>query len=55
MLLTSIPVAHHVREVGESLVAVVSLAAAEKHLRVFLHGHTLLPEMTHAYKFHSTF
>lgn len=43
MELTSVAAADQVGEVGESLVAVVSLAAAEEDLRVFLHGNTLLP------------
>jgi len=42
--LTSVATANHVRKVGESLVAVVALAAAEEDLRVFLHGDTLLPK-----------
>lgn len=40
--LTSVAAANQVREVGESLVAVVALAAAEEDLRVFLHGDALL-------------
>lgn len=31
----------------ESFIAVISLAAAEKHLRAFLCGHTLLSAHTH--------
>lgn len=42
--LTSVAAANDVRKVSESLVAVVPLAAAEEDLRVFLQGHTLLPE-----------
>ena len=42
--LTSVATANHVRKVGESLIAVVALAAAEEHLRVFVHGNTLLPK-----------
>lgn len=44
MTLTSVAAADDVRKVSESLVAVVPLAAAEEDLRVFLQGHTLLPE-----------
>lgn len=44
LLLTSVATANHVRKVGESFIAVVSLAAAEEDLRVFLHGDTLLPK-----------
>lgn len=40
--LTSVAAANQVRKVGESLVAVVALAAAEEDLRVFLHGDALL-------------
>lgn len=40
--LTLVAGANQVRKVGESLVAVVSLAAAEEDLRVFLHGDALL-------------
>lgn len=42
--LTSVAAANHVRKVGESFVAIVALAAAEEHLRVFLHGDALLPK-----------
>lgn len=42
--LTSVAVDNQIRKVGESLVAVVALAAAEEDLRVFLHGDALLPE-----------
>lgn len=42
--LTSVATANHVRKVGESFIAVVTLAAAEEDLRVFLHGDTLLPK-----------
>jgi len=41
---TSVAIANHVRKVGEPLVAVVTLAAAEEHLRVFLHGDAFLPK-----------
>lgn len=44
MTLTSVAAADDVRKVSESFVAVVPLAAAEEHLRVFLHGDTLLPK-----------
>lgn len=43
-LLTSVATADQVRQVGESFIAVVALAAAEEHLRVFLHRDTLLPK-----------
>lgn len=43
--LTSVANANDVREVSESFVAVVALAAAEEDLRVFLHGDTLLPKI----------
>lgn len=42
--LTSVAIANDVREVGETFIAVVALAAAEEDLRVFLHGDTLLPK-----------
>lgn len=35
--------ASYFRQVGEFLIAVVALAAAEKHLRVFFCGYALLP------------
>lgn len=40
--LTLVAAANQVRKVGESLIAVVALAAAEEDLRVFLHGDALL-------------
>lgn len=40
--LTLVAAANQVGKVGESLVAVVALAAAEEDLRVFLHGDALL-------------
>lgn len=42
--LTSVAAANDIREVSESFIAIVPLAAAEEDLRVFLHGDTLLPE-----------
>lgn len=48
LLLTSVATANHIRKVGESLIAVVALTAAEEDLRVFLHGNTLLPKTADA-------
>lgn len=42
--LTSVATTNQVGKVGESLIAVVALAAAEEDLRVFLHGDALLPK-----------
>lgn len=52
--LTSVATANHVRKVGESLIAVVALAAAEEDLRVFLHGDTLLPKNGRRHTYVST-